>query len=241
MTTQHGKRYALYWAPRPDASLAALGARWLGHDAISAALAKRIAVDGFSDERLERITASPRLYGLHATLKPPFRLAADSDEAALRAACDQITRGIRPVTVPALRLSLFDGFLALVPSAPCPALDDLAARCVTEFDNFRQPASETELARRRAAGLTPREEEHLSRWGYPYVLDSFRFHITLTDRLDPAEAEQLHPILSALFTPAIGQPFTVDDVTLFVQAEPGLPFFQQQRFALRGSRPCREP
>ena len=33
------------------------------------------------------------------------------------------------------------------------------------------PPSEAELARRRAAGLTPRQDELLMRWGYPYVLE----------------------------------------------------------------------
>ena len=94
-----------------------------------------------------------------------------------------------------------------------------------------------ELARRRTAGLTARQEEHLSRWGYPYVLDCFRFHVTLTDRLEAREAEQLLPSLSAYFAPVIGKPITIDEITLFVQPAEDAAFDECRRFRLRGSQP----
>lgn len=231
---QSAHRLALYWAPPVGSALATIGAAWLGRDATGARLGDRPVLQGFDAERLAQLTEAPRHYGLHATLKPPFSLAEGSDEAQLGAAIDAAARQIAPFMMPPLLLRLLDGFLALVPAAPCPALDDLAARCVADFDGFRRPASAAELARRRASGLSPRQDENLLRWGYPYVFEDFRFHVTLTGRLDPAEAERLQPLLARLFAPAIGIPFEVNDVTLFVQDEAALPFYQRWRFSLTG-------
>jgi putative phosphonate metabolism protein len=228
------RRYAIYWAPPAESLLAVIGAAWLGEDPAEAPVRQRPAVSGFSNERLMEITATARLYGLHATLKPPFRLAADTHVDDLRAACRLTASQMPAIIMPLLRLALLDGFFALVPSAPCPALDDLAASCVREFDCFRRPAMAAELARRRAGGLTFRQEELLLRWGYPYVLDCFRFHVTLTDRLHQAEAERLRPILAEIFAPAVVTPVVTEAITLFIQEQPGGCFRQIEHFPLMG-------
>jgi 2'-5' RNA ligase len=204
----------------------------LGRDATGAPAGDRPAIAGLDAERLEQLTAAPRHYALHATLKPPFILAEGTDETELAAAIQAAARGLAPFTIPALELRLLDGFLALTPTAPSAALDHLAGQCVALFDRFRRPAPAVELARRRAAGLTPRQDANLLRWGYPYVFEDFRFHVTLSERLDAVEAAQLQPALAALFAPAIGQPVDVSDITLFAQSGPDLPFHERARFAL---------
>lgn len=231
---QPAHRLALYWAPPTGSALATIGAAWLGRDASGGRLDARPALPDFSAERLADLTQAPRHYGLHATLKPPFMLAEGTDEAKLGAALEAAARRIASFPVPPLQLRLLDGFLALVPAGPCPALDDLAAVCVRDFDVFRRPASAAELARRRAAGLSARQEQNLLRWGYPYVFEDFRFHVTLTGRLEPAEADRLQPLLAELFAPVIGAPFEIKDITLFAQNEPELPFCQRWRFSLTG-------
>jgi hypothetical protein len=181
---QSAHRFALYWSPPPGSVLATLGAAWLGRDAIGGSPVERPAISSFDADRLAHLTAGPRHYGLHATLKSPFVVIDDYKAEDIEAALDMFASHMEPFTLPPLQLTLLDGFLALMPSAPSSALNYLAAHCVVKFDHFRRPARSAELARRRAAGLTPRQEEHLTRWGYPYVLDCFRFHVTLTDRLE---------------------------------------------------------
>ena len=225
-------RYALYWAPDPDSALATLGAAWLGCDGAARAAPARPTLDGFDPARLESLTAEPRRYGLHATLKPPFTLAAGADIAALRAALSEFAAGTAGVALPALELRYLDRFLALVPSRPCPLLHDLAARCVVEFDRFRRQPGAGELARRRSVGLDAVEEANLARWGYPYVLDRFRFHVTLTGPIDAAEAARLMPPLATLFAPVIRAPLRLDAVALFEEASAGAPFVLVERFAL---------
>jgi putative phosphonate metabolism protein len=227
-------RYAIYWAPPAGSPLARLGASWLGRDAEGQPVAPRPAIAGVAADALAALTAEPRRYALHATLKPPFALADGGDLATLRNAVAAFAAGRPRLVLPALRVALIERFIALTPSGPSPALDALAAACVTVFDRFRAPPYPAELARRRAAGLSPAQEAHLARWGYPYVLDCFRFHVTLTGPLRPEEAERLMKPLAALFQPATEAPVRLDDIALFHQPSPGAPFGLIERFPLGG-------
>jgi hypothetical protein len=179
-------RYALYYAPRPSDGLAVTASQWLGRDPETGQTRALRPVPGIAMDRLVEITAEPRLYGFHGTLKAPIALADGASERDFLDAVGRFAANDRTFAIPALELAEISGFLALVPAARCTELHDLADRCVVEFDEFRQPAGEAELARRRAAGLTPRQDELLVRWGYPYVLEQWRFHLTLTGRLPDA-------------------------------------------------------
>ena len=173
-------RYAFYYAPRSEEGLAVAASQWLGRNAETGLSRPIKPASAFTAERLAEITADPRLYGFHGTLKAPIVLADGVTERDLLEAAGNFAVGRRSVIVPSMTLTCMSGFMALVPSQPSAELQDLADSCVIEFDEFRQPADEAELARRRAAGLSPRQEELLTRWGYPYVLEEWRFHLTLT-------------------------------------------------------------
>jgi putative phosphonate metabolism protein len=227
-------RYAIYWTPPVDAPLARLGAAWLGRDAATGEMLPRPLVDGFAAAELETITAEPRRYGLHATLKPPFRLASGRSASALESALAALAGGLAPTRAPALQVRRIEGFLALTPAAESPELAALAAACVTGLDEFRAPADAAELARRRAAPLTPGQEVNLLRWGYPYVLDEFRFHVTVTGLLEREQSERLLPPLSRLFAPALQDPLDLAEIALFVEPAPGAPFLLARRFPLGG-------
>jgi len=222
-------RYAVYWAPAPGSALHDFGASWLGRDAASGAEPPPPA-SAPADWRAA--TEDPRLYGFHGTLKAPFRLVGE--EAALLAALEMFAAGRAPFEIPPLRLARLGRFLALIPSAPSPALMDLAADCVRDFDCFRAPAPPEELARRRAAGLGERQEANLVRWGYPHVMEDFRFHLTLSGKLDPATAERFEAVLAPLTAPFCAAPLRIDAVTLFEQPAPGAPMRATRRFAFGG-------
>ncbi len=124
-------------------------------------------------------------------------------------------------------------FLALICASPCRALDGLAADCVRRFDGFRAPAAPADRKRRRAAGLTLRQKRYLARWGYtPYVLEEFRFHMTLTGPIEAGERPRAEDALDALFAAAVGQAWTLEAICLFEQARPDASFLLTQRFAL---------
>jgi putative phosphonate metabolism protein len=231
------RRYALYYAPRSGEALAAAARQWLGRDPETGQKRAPLPAPGIDPDRQLEITAEPRLYGFHGTLKPPMVLADGTSERDLLDAVGRFAAAARGFAVPALKLAGLSDFLALVPAAHTPALHDLADRCVVEFDSFRRPAGEAELARRRRAGLSARQDELLMRWGYPYVLDQWRFHLTLTGRLaDPAERKAVAALLHQRFAAFIDRPLPVDDLCIFRQAGPGRPFVVLARFRLGGGR-----
>jgi putative phosphonate metabolism protein len=206
-------RYAVYWTPGPGA-LADFGAAWLGWDAGRGAPVPHPEVPGLPRPPAE-LTAEPRRYGLHATLKPPFRLAPGTTAAMLDAAVAGLARRLAPADVPeGLAPGRLGGFLALLPAGDEAALAAVAAAAVEALDPFRAAPGAAELARRRAAGLTPRQEALLKRWGYPYVMEEFRFHVTLTGRLAPAESEAVAAALGPLLAPLLPRPFRLEALSL---------------------------
>ncbi len=163
------ERYAVYWLP--DGQLGRAGAEWLGWDARA----------GRGDGH-----GAPARYGFHATIKPPFRLAQDAGAADLSAAARALAADLQPADMGRLTVARLSGFFALVPDRN-PT--ELAAAVVEGIDRFRAPPGKAELARRRTADLTQAQEALLDRWGYPYVMDAFRMHLTLTGRDPDAEVE----------------------------------------------------
>ncbi len=225
------ERYAVYHAPAAHSGLGFAGAAWFGHDPEFGPQAATLSVPGLPEPR-EALVRRPARYGLHATLKAPFRLASGVGTDALHDALGALAAARRPVTAPPLRVEADMGFVALKLSAPCPDLDALAGACVTELDPLRAPLTAGELAVRRRAGLDPHEEANLRNWGYPYVLDRFRFHITLTGKLARAEAEQTADALRAAFAPALPPVLVVGALCLFGDPGEGQPFRLLRRYPL---------
>jgi putative phosphonate metabolism protein len=224
-------RYAIYYAP-PEGPLAELGARWLGWDPAAGQRREHPAIAGLP-RPVDALTETPRKYGLHGTLKPPFRLAPGSDLAALRADLAAFASTHAAARADGLALARLGGFLALVPEGDPAEIAALAGEIVSALDHHRAPPKEAELERRLAAGLSERQEAMLARWGYPYVMDEFRFHITLTGRLNPDEAEAVKAALAPVLAPLLLRPFVIGDLALFGEDEAGM-FHLIERFALSG-------
>jgi putative phosphonate metabolism protein len=230
------RRYAIYFAPPPGSALAELGAEMLGRDAETGGARPQPRLDGIDPDRLRAITEDARHYGFHATLKAPFPLADGISGAALHDAAASFAADGAPAIGPALALASIGGFLALVPSAVAPAVHALADACVEAFDRFRAPLSAAELERRRRSPLTPAQDRHLERWGYPYVFEEFRFHMTLTARLnDGAEHERVRAVLAERTAPVCRDPLVIDAIAVFEQADRQAPFRITGRYPLGGT------
>jgi len=227
-------RYAVYLAPPAESDLWRFGSRVLGRDAASGAAVEGFAPEGFTPEAWRALTAEPRRYGFHATLKAPFRLREgqtpqELEAAMARLAASTVAFDLGPLRVASLGFA-GGGFLALTPVSAPPALAELEARAVRELDGFRAPATPAELARRNPTRLTPRQRDYLEAWGYPYVLDEFRLHFTLTGAVE--DAGDLMARLGESFAAEAPSPaFRVDALALFVQ-EAGGEFLARQRFPL---------
>lgn len=227
-----GARFALYGLPAAGSPLARFGDAWLGGGEARAAAVPLVA--GIDAATQRRITAGPALYGLHATLKPPFRLAPGRDRAGLEKAVRTLAAGWPAFSAPPLRLACLGGFLALVLERPSPAMARLAAAAVAGLDSFRAPPSPQELARRRRAGLDARQRVLLARWGYPCVMGAFRFHITLTCRLGAAEGAAIRRALAPHVAPLCGRFWPMAEIALMRQEAPGAPFVAAGRYRLAG-------
>ncbi|MFB6446787.1 DUF1045 domain-containing protein [Bradyrhizobium tunisiense] len=188
-------RYAIYFAAGADHALSRFGAELLGYDAYTGNELPfpREALEVAPDWR--DVSADPRKYGFHATLKAPMALVPGKTDAELMAACATFAGKPRPLPVIRPVVDAISGFIAVIPAEPVEALQALAADCVREFDSFRAALSAEDRARRRPEKLSELQRDHLDRWGYPYVMEEFRFHMTLTGRLD---AERRGPILEML-------------------------------------------
>lgn len=216
-------RYALYLAPSPDSGLWRRACAWLGRDAAADMDVPFAGPPGIDPGFAAAITADARGYGFHATLKAPFRLAAGTTPEALHAAADRFARTRRRFPI-ALRLSALGSFLALTEERQSDAIATLHAEALAAFEPFRAPLGEADRARRLASRLTDRQRAHLAQWGYPYVLDDFRLHFTLTGALAPDRRAAAEAALADHFAQDLATPFLVDALCLFEQPATGAPF-----------------
>lgn len=200
-------RYAIYYTP-PPGPLADFGAAWLGWDLAAARPSTHPDAGGLD---VGDITAMPRRYGFHATIKPPFKLADGVRLDGLSAALARFCAVRTAVGIPVLGVTPLGRFLALTILGDSADVDALAADAVRDLDSFRAPLTEAELARRRAAGLSDAQERNLTRWGYPRVMDCFRFHMTLTGHLDASANAQALRYLTDRLPPA---PCVIDALSL---------------------------
>jgi putative phosphonate metabolism protein len=213
-------RYAIYFVPAADGTLYRFGAAMLGYDCYTGNEV------GFPDplpveqSAWRDLTGEPRRYGFHATLKAPFHLAGQAAESELVEAFQTFSRAIDSAPIFEPVVASLQGFIAIIPAAAEPAVDRLAAACVTAFDRFRAPLSEHDR-NRRSNGLNERQAGNLDRWGYPYVFDDFRLHLTLTGRLDADRHAVVLPFLRDRFAAACGaRPLPIDRIALLRQDRP---------------------
>jgi putative phosphonate metabolism protein len=224
MSASFSPRYAIYYTPPPDHPLTLKAATWLGRDVFG----REVSYAGKAP-----LTDEPRRYGFHATMKAPFRLRDGASLDELERALGDFVASRFSCPIGPLKVDLLDGFFALVPEQPSPILQKFAACVVERFDHFRAPMNAAEIQRRHRIQLDETETNHLARWGYPYVFDRFRFHMTLTNRIPPEDQPRIRQRLEAVFGPFLVGKFWIDALSLFFQAQPDADFIVHSRFSLK--------
>jgi putative phosphonate metabolism protein len=197
-------RFAIYFVPAAETALYRFGAAILGHDCYSGERLAHPSDLGLSKADWQELTREPRTYGFHATLKAPFRLRPELDQADLIAEVRRLAAAQRSIPTIDPIVGLIAGFAAIVPRKASPALAQFAADCVTALDRFRLPMTPQERSRRLASGLSTPQVAYLDRFGYPYVLDEFRFHMTLTGRIAPERQSAIHALFEHAYLRAVG-------------------------------------
>jgi putative phosphonate metabolism protein len=218
-------RFAIYFVPAADSALYRFGAAVLGYDCYSGTPLARLGGAALSEAEWAALTAEPRTYGFHATLKAPFRLRDEFDQDALLAQLQTLAQAITMIPSFEPAVGLIGGFVAILPRTASPGLGQLAADCVRGFERFRLPMTQQERSKRLAAGLSPRQTANLERWGYPYVFEEFRFHMTLAGRIEPDRRAAIHALLQAEFLRLHGRgPVRIDQLALMRQEQADAPF-----------------
>ncbi|GHE72413.1 phosphonate metabolism protein [Camelimonas fluminis] len=224
-------RYAIYFTPAPQSPLHQRGGALLGYDCYSGV---RTPPAGPADIPAPELAASVQeawKYGFHATIKPPFNLREGTDASQLQERLADWAANTAPLSIGTMRVAGPGNFVALEPETPSLALQMFAAETVAWFDDFRAPLTPTDLARRPPERLTPRQRVLQQRWGYPYVFEAFRFHMTLSDALTRDRLAAWRAALGAWFGPL---DLTIDALTLLAQDERGGPFRVVSRHRLAG-------
>jgi putative phosphonate metabolism protein len=230
-------RYAIYFVPAADSALYRFGAATLGYDCYTGKDVGFPDALPMEEPAWRDLTGEPRRYGFHATLKAPFHLAKETGESELVEEFQRFSRTIEAVPVFEPMVATLQGFVAIIPAATDGAIDRLAAACVTAFDRFCAPLSAQDHDR-RMTGLSERQIGNLDRWGYPYVFEDFRLHLTLTGRLGVDRQAAVVPFLRERFAAACGtQPLRIDRIALLRQDRPDARFLVIRHAAIGAADP----
>ncbi len=216
-------RYAIYFTPSMYDPLSVAAASWLGRNVYSGEAPEAPSIAGFSRQELAFHTAVPRRYGFHGTIKAPFRLNAETSESALLKSLMHFASTMTPFEIPRMEISRLGEFYGLAPSVPCDQMNYLAASVVQTFDTFRAPLSDAEIERRDPDRLTAPQFSNLHRWGYPYVMDEFRFHMMLTGPVNSNLNTRFETALRDFFGPVLNEPLKISSLALFIEQEAGAP------------------
>lgn len=231
------KRVAFFFAPASQSPLAIFGAHWLGWDA---EMGKSVPhLDRFEvykyghNTPFSDIVATPSKYGFHGTLKAPFRLAAGKSIKALCDAGRTFGKQTHKFTLENLRVTQLGSFIAITQGAPSSELNELASNIVRTFDQFRAPLTDQDITKRRQQNLTARQDELMLKWGYPFIFDAFKFHLTLSGKLEQDEMTSTLNVLNEHLTDILKDPIDVRDICLFGERNDGR-FEIIERFPLLG-------
>lgn len=216
-------RYALYFTPAPDDPLTRAARSWLGRDAFTGETVGLNTPAGLTGEAFSEAISAPRRYGFHATLVAPFYLRDGLNESELVSSTDAFAQTIAPFTIPALVIGKMGNFFALTP-VETAGVSTLASAAVDHFERLRMPPTDAELARRKPELLSERQRRYLHRYGYPFVKEEFRFHMTLSGPVEAGVAAPIEKALEDRFGALLARPVEVSAVALFVEPEPGADF-----------------
>ncbi|KQR69171.1 DUF1045 domain-containing protein [Rhizobium sp. Leaf341] len=216
-------RYAICFTPPIHDPLSVAAADWLGRNVYSGDLCEQLSVAGCSAQDMAYYTAVPRRYGFHGSIKAPFHLAEDKTESALLKAMMRFAGEISPFEIPDLEVSWLGSAFGLSPRVPCEPMTHLAAQVVQSFDEFRAPFTEQDIARLDADKLTATQFSNLHRWGDPFVMEEYRFHMMLTGPMTAGMRKKMEGPVRTQFEAVLAQPVKVASLALFIEPGAGAP------------------
>ena len=183
-------RYAIYYAPPKESSLEEFGRYWFGWDPLNAKLInnkQRINyLNGFGIKNLKNIDKNvliAKKYGFHGTLIPPFKLNKNYSTNTLFKKTEEIAKKLKKFKFYKFKLKKINNFYAFVQNKKNNNINKLSNRLVRELFKFRSPLTKKEIDRRNPSKLSKLQLNILYKWGYPYLMSEFNFHMTLASEV----------------------------------------------------------
>ena len=183
-------RYAIYYAPPKESSLEEFGRYWFGWDPLNAKLInnkQRINyLNGFGIKNLKNIDKNvliAKKYGFHGTLIPPFKLNKNYSTNLLFKKTEDIAKKFKKFKFYKFKLKKMNNFYAFVQNKKNNNINKLSNRLVRELFKFRSPLTKKEIDRRNPSKLSKLQLNILYKWGYPYLMSEFNFHMTLASEV----------------------------------------------------------
>jgi len=183
-------RYAIYYAPPKESNLEEFGRYWFGWDPINAKSInnkQRINyLNGFGIKNLKNIDKNvliAKKYGFHGTLIPPFKLNKNYSTNTLFKKTEEIAKKLKKFKFYKFKLKKINNFYAFVQNKKNNNINKLSNRLVRELFKFRSPLTKKEIDRRNPSKLSKLQLNILYKWGYPYLMSEFNFHMTLASEV----------------------------------------------------------
>ncbi len=183
------KRVAIYFLPKKNSSLENFGKNLLGRDInkkkkISLTRRQKYFINrGFTYfDELKNYCEQPAKYGFHATLKAPFRLKRNVKTKNFYDVISHIATQHSRFKIKGLKIVYSKKFTFITSRKPNKLLINLENDLVKHLDTFRAELNKTEIKKRIPDSLTFKQNKYLKEWGYPFVFDQFKFHMTLMNQ-----------------------------------------------------------
>ena len=183
-------RYAIYYAPPKESSLEEFGRYWFGWDPLNAKLInnkQRINyLNRFGIKNLKNIDKNvliAKKYGFHGTLIPPFKLNKNYSTNKLFKKTDEIAKKFKKFKFYKFKLKKINNFYAFVQNKKNSNINKISNRLVKELFKFRSPLTKKEIDKRNPSKLSKLQLNILHKWGYPYLMSEFKFHMTIASEV----------------------------------------------------------
>ena len=211
------KRYAIYYVPSENSELDLFGKCWLGWDPYKGVETTKSDLSKLpSFKKFSSLVLTPKQYGFHGTIKAPFRLKNEYTYNDLENKVREISKQIHSFYFDQLIIKKLGNFIGLIPTNNLK-INAVSNKFVEELDYLRDELSESEIKKRKPHKLTSNQKQMLFKWGYPYVFNEFKFHLTLTSKLNVVEIDEVFRSLQNILKQVNLNKISFNNICIFGQ------------------------
>ncbi len=222
------KRYAIYYVPSENSELDLFGKCWLGWDPYKGEETTKSDLSKLpSFKKFSSLVLTPKQYGFHGTIKAPFKLKNEYTYNDLENKVREISKQIHSFYFDQLIIEKLGNFIGLIPTNNLK-VNAVSNKFVEELDYLRDELSESEIKKRKPHKLTSNQKQMLFKWGYPYVFDEFKFHLTLTSKLNVVEIDDVFRSLQNILKQVNLNKISFNNICIFGQKSDEKFYFVQR-------------